>query len=227
MAGKKRPPTALAELDADSSQDEEVKPAKAFPAEQMPAKKKKKLAMELKKQRKQLDKDRHRQSADNPKPKPQPAAAEEPAAAAAAAVVPAPAPAPVAVVPVPAPAPVAAVAAGPGLRMNVFKDLASPEASLREAAAEALVAELREVQSAYEKSTQEGEEEADGPSQMEAEKDDGLDNCAPAVRYAIRRLIRGISSSREVSSSLSRGRTLYIVQCHIAMCCCFTLQLIV
>jgi DNA polymerase phi len=111
--------------------------------------------------------------------------------------------------------------------MNVFKDLASPEASLREAAAEALVAELREVQSAYEKSTQEGDEEADGPSQMEAEKEDGLDNCAPAVRYAIRRLIRGISSSREVSSSLSRGRTLYIVQCHIAMCCCFTLQLIV
>ncbi|KAM3296168.1 hypothetical protein ACQJBY_038484 [Aegilops geniculata] len=32
---------------------------------------------------------------------------------------------------------------------------------------------------------------------MEAEKEDGLDNCAPAVRYAIRRLIRGISSSRE------------------------------
>ncbi|XP_051195277.1 uncharacterized protein [Lolium perenne] len=184
MAGKKRPPTALAELDPaaeDSSQDEGAKPAKPFPAEQMPAKKKKKLAMELRKQRKQVDKDRHRHSADKPKP-PQPAPpAEEPA------------------VPVPAPAPVPV--AGPGLHMKVFRDLASPEASVREAAAEALVAELREVQSAYEESKRDEEEdeaaESDAPPQMEAEKEDGLDNCAPAVRYAIRRLIRGISSSRE------------------------------
>ena len=194
MAGKKRPPTALADLEADSSQDEAAAVAKPLPAEQMPAKKMKKLAMELRKQRKQVDKDRHRQAADKPKPKPpQPAAAaEEPAAAAA--VVPAPAPAP-------APAPPAPVVAGPGLHMNVFRDLASPEASLREAAAEALVAELREVQTAYEENAEDEEKEAaegDGASQMEAEKEDGLDNCAPAVRYAIRRLIRGISSSREV-----------------------------
>lgn len=206
MAGKKRPPTALADLDADSSSQDEAaaaKPAaKPFPAEQAPAKKKKKLAMELRKQRKQVDKDRHRLSAEKPKPQPQPAPAaaaaeEEEPAAAAAAVVPAPAPAPV-----PAPAPTAPVVySGPGLHMNVFRDLASPEAALREAAAEALVAELREVQAAYEKSAQDEEEkeagEGDGPSQMEAEKEDGLDNCAPAVRYAIRRLIRGISSSRE------------------------------
>jgi DNA polymerase phi len=85
--------------------------------------------------------------------------------------------------------------------MNVFRDLASPEASVREAAAEALVAELREVQKAHEKGARKGDKEAadrDGSSQMEAEKDDGLENCAPSVRYAIRRLIRGISSSREV-----------------------------
>ena len=77
---------------------------------------------------------------------------------------------------------------------------------MREAAAEALVAELREVQKAYEKGVRKGEAaDRDGSSQMEAEKDDGLENCAPSVRYAIRRLIRGISSSREVemlSSSL-------------------------
>uniref|UniRef100_A0ACD5TCC4 Uncharacterized protein n=2 Tax=Avena sativa TaxID=4498 RepID=A0ACD5TCC4_AVESA len=193
MAGKKRRPTAVSEPDSDSSQDEAVTAVKPFPAEQMPAKKKKKLAMELRKQRKQVDKDRHRQAAEKPKPPPAPAA-EQPAAAA---VVPVPAPAPA-----PAPAPVAALPlmVGPGLHMNVFRDLASPEASLREAAAEALVAELREVQRAYEKSARDEEEEAaegDGASQMEAEKEDGLDNCAPAVRYAIRRLIRGISSSRE------------------------------
>uniref|UniRef100_A0A453N7V2 Uncharacterized protein n=1 Tax=Aegilops tauschii subsp. strangulata TaxID=200361 RepID=A0A453N7V2_AEGTS len=89
--------------------------------------------------------------------------------------------------------------------------------SLREAAAEALVAELRDVQRAYEKekaAREEGEGEEgdrdDGPSQMmEAEKEDGLDNCAPAVRYAIRRLIRGISSSREVRNAvLSLGQNL-------------------
>jgi DNA polymerase phi len=88
------------------------------------------------------------------------------------------------------------VTTGPGLHMNVFRDLASLEVSVREAAAEALVAELKDVQKAYEKGARKGEKEAgdgDGPSQMEAEKDDGLDNCAPH-----RWLIRGISSSREV-----------------------------
>jgi DNA polymerase phi len=100
--------------------------------------------------------------------------------------------------------------------MKVFRDLASPEASVREAAAEALVAELREVQSAYEESKRDEEEneaaESDAPPQMEAEKEDGLDNCAPAVRYAIRRLIRGISSSREVSNaSLPLQRNLHIL----------------
>lgn len=175
MAGKKR---AQAEIEvpeavvaSDASQDEVV-------AAEAPAKKKK-LAMERKKQRKELDKERHRQSAESASAKTQ-LPAEETAA--------------------PVSPPPERAAVGPGLHMNVFRDLASPEASAREAAAEALVAELREVQKAYEKGARKGEKEAgdgDGPSQMEAEKDDGLENCAPSVRYAIRRLIRGISSSRE------------------------------
>ena len=41
-------------------------------------------------------------------------------------------------------------------------------------------------------------ESGEGGLKLEAEKDDGLDNCAPSVRYAVRRLIRGVSSSREV-----------------------------
>ncbi|KAF8749914.1 hypothetical protein HU200_012516 [Digitaria exilis] len=176
MAGKKRAQADLAVLEAvaapDASRDDAA-------AGEVPAKKKK-LAMERKKQRKELDKERHRQTAESDAAKPQP-------------------PAPEAVEPVnPSPAP--AAAAGPGLHMNVFRDLASPEASVRETAAEALVGELRAVQKGYEKGARKGEREAgdgDGPSQMEAEKDDGLDNCAPSVRYAIRRLIRGISSSRE------------------------------
>ncbi|TVU33504.1 hypothetical protein EJB05_25327 [Eragrostis curvula] len=173
MAGKKRPPVPEAETATDASRDEAAAEAPA----------KKKLAMERKKQRKELDKERHRQSAESEAAavKPQPPPAETAAA--------------VPVCPPPAP-----VVAGPGLHMNVFRDLASPEASVREAAAQALVAELKDVQKAHEKALRKGEKEAgagDGPSQMEAEKDDGLENCAPSVRYAIRRLIRGISSSRE------------------------------
>ncbi|KAF8677092.1 hypothetical protein HU200_046555 [Digitaria exilis] len=161
MAGKKRAQADLAVLEAvaapDASRDDAA-------AGEVPAKKKK-LAMERKKQRKELDKERHRQTAESDAAKPQP-------------------PAPEAVEPVnPSPAP--AAAAGPGLHMNVFRDLASPEASVRETAAEALVGELRAVQKGYEKGARKGEREAgdgDGPSQMEAEKDDGLDNCAPSVR---------------------------------------------
>jgi DNA polymerase phi len=174
MAGKKRPPVLEADTATDALRDE---------AAEVPAKKK--LAMERKKQRKELDKERHRQSAESEATaaaKPQPSPEE---VSAAPAVSPQPAPA----------------ATGPGLHMNVFRDLASPEASVREAAAEALVAELKGVQKAYEKGVRKGENEGgagDEPSQMEAEKDDGLENCAPSVRYAVRRLIRGISSSREV-----------------------------
>ncbi|KAG8058062.1 hypothetical protein GUJ93_ZPchr0002g25819 [Zizania palustris] len=186
MAGKKRPPTALAEPEtAVLGSSQEPAPAVEAPA------KKNKLSMERRKHRKEVDKERHRLSAESdataaarakPQPQPQPAEVAPETAAAVTAALPVP------------------MASGPGLHMNVFRDLASPEPSQREAAAQALVAELRQVQTAYEKGGRKGETEAadgDGPSQMEAEKDDGLENCAPSVRYAIRRLIRGISSSRE------------------------------
>lgn len=84
----------------------------------------------------------------------------------------------------------------PEFHIGVFKNLAAADASIREAAAEALVTELREVQNAYEKL--ENKDEVEDKSKLEAEKDDGLNNCAPSLRYAVRRLIRGVSSSREV-----------------------------
>ncbi|XP_075096234.1 pentatricopeptide repeat-containing protein At4g13650-like [Nicotiana tabacum] len=37
----------------------------------------------------------------------------------------------------------------------------------------------------------------DGQLKLEAEKDDELNNCAPGLGYAVQRLIRGLSSSRE------------------------------
>ncbi|KAL3538735.1 hypothetical protein ACH5RR_002101 [Cinchona calisaya] len=83
----------------------------------------------------------------------------------------------------------------PEFHIGVFKDLASADASVREAAAEALVVELQAVQKAYDKL--ENKEEVEGALKLEAAKDDGLNDCAPSVRYAVRRLIRGVSSSRE------------------------------
>lgn len=84
----------------------------------------------------------------------------------------------------------------PEFHIGVFKNLAAADASVREAAAKVLVTELREVQNAYEKL--ENKDEVEDKSKLEAEKDDGLNNCAPSLRYAVRRLIRGVSSSREV-----------------------------
>ncbi|KAK2983205.1 hypothetical protein RJ640_018550 [Escallonia rubra] len=83
----------------------------------------------------------------------------------------------------------------PEFHIDVFKELASADVSIREAAAERLVTELQEVQRAYDKF--EKKELIEGELKLEAEKDDGLNNCAPSVRYAVRRLIRGVSSSRE------------------------------
>ncbi|KAI4299194.1 hypothetical protein L6164_032675 [Bauhinia variegata] len=83
----------------------------------------------------------------------------------------------------------------PEFHIGVFKDLASADGSVRKAAAEKLATELREVQNAYD--MLEKKELIEGGFKLEAEKDDGLDNCAPSLRYAIRRLIRGVSSSRE------------------------------
>ncbi|KAL2537188.1 DNA polymerase V family [Forsythia ovata] len=78
---------------------------------------------------------------------------------------------------------------------RVYDDLAAVDASVREAAAEALVTELVEVQNVYD--MLEDKQLVEGALKLEAEKDDGLNSCAPSLRYAVRRLIRGVSSSRE------------------------------
>ncbi|XP_045811731.1 rDNA transcriptional regulator pol5-like [Trifolium pratense] len=82
----------------------------------------------------------------------------------------------------------------PEFHISVFKDLAVVDDSARSAAAKQMVTELKAVQNAY------GVQDMDiddGGFKLEAEKNDGLDECAPSVRYAVRRLIRGVSSSRE------------------------------
>ncbi|XP_065870182.1 uncharacterized protein [Euphorbia lathyris] len=83
----------------------------------------------------------------------------------------------------------------PEFHIDVFKDLALADVSVREAAVERLVLELKEVQQAYEMVDK--KELINGGLKLEANKDDGLNNCAPSLRYAVRRLIRGASSSRE------------------------------
>lgn len=84
----------------------------------------------------------------------------------------------------------------PEFHIGVFKDLVSVDVSVREGAVERLVTELLEVQKAYE--AVENENLVEGMLKLEAEKNDGLNDCAPSLRYAVRRLIRGVSSSREV-----------------------------
>lgn len=84
----------------------------------------------------------------------------------------------------------------PEFHIGVFKDLGSSDSALREAAAEALVSELQEVQKAYD--GLEDKSSVESGLNLEAQKDDGLNDCAPSLRYAVRRLIRGVSSSREV-----------------------------
>lgn len=83
----------------------------------------------------------------------------------------------------------------PEFHIDVFRDLASADASVRQAAAETMVMELQAVQKAYDKL--ENKDDVEGGLKLEADKDDGLDSCARSVRYAVRRLIRGVSSSRE------------------------------
>ncbi|WVY93844.1 hypothetical protein V8G54_032932 [Vigna mungo] len=124
--------------------------------------------MERKKKRKALDKKRRRTSSQ---PQPEPVASES------------------------KPLPSTSGGALPEFHIGVFKDLAAASEAAREAAAKQMVTELKAVQSAYD--TREEKENGEGGFKLEAEKDDGLDNCAPSVRYAVRRLIRGVSSSRE------------------------------
>ncbi|XP_022763604.1 uncharacterized protein LOC111309052 isoform X2 [Durio zibethinus] len=94
--------------------------------------------------------------------------------------------------------PVASSSTGglPEFHISVFKDLASADSSVREAAVKTMVTELQEVQKAYDRL--ENKDLVEGCLKLEAQKDDGLDNCASSLRYAVRRLIRGVSSSREL-----------------------------
>ncbi|KAH9655287.1 DNA polymerase V family [Citrus sinensis] len=97
----------------------------------------------------------------------------------------------------------------PDLRLSVFNDLASGDVSVRQAAAETLVKELQEVQKAYDRLA---DQSVKGHGlKLEANKDDGLNDCAPSLRYAIRRLIRGVSSSRECArQGFALGLTLSV-----------------
>ncbi|KAF9665861.1 hypothetical protein SADUNF_Sadunf16G0168800 [Salix dunnii] len=83
----------------------------------------------------------------------------------------------------------------PEFHIAVFTELISADVSVREAAVERLVMELQKVQKAYENA--ENKKVVEDGLKLEAKKDDGLNDCAPSVRYAVRRLIRGASSSRE------------------------------
>ncbi|KAJ0047078.1 hypothetical protein Pint_04012 [Pistacia integerrima] len=96
----------------------------------------------------------------------------------------------------------------PEFHISVFEDLASADVSLRQAAAESLVTELEEVQKAYERG---GKELVENGIKLEADKDAGLNDCAPSVTYGVRRLIRGVSSSRECArQGFSLGLTLLV-----------------
>ncbi|KAL2342030.1 hypothetical protein Fmac_009970 [Flemingia macrophylla] len=159
-------------LAADDSPKPLNKKPKSTTDEQQPSSVK---PMERKKKRKALDKERRR--ATEPEP---PALEPKPATP-------------------PADSPSTSGGGGGALQefhIGVFKDLAAASEAAREAAAKQMVTELKEVQKAYD-ALDEKEKDGDGALKLEAEKDDGLDNCAPSVRYAVRRLIRGVSSSRE------------------------------
>ncbi|KAI3439230.1 uncharacterized protein J3R85_004946 [Psidium guajava] len=147
--------------------------------------------MERRKKRKALDKERHRPVLDDRESKPKEVVAEKRADEEGGAVV------------------SSSGNALPEFHISVFGDLASADASVREAAVETLVTELRAVQKAYDRL--EEKELVDVGAKLEAEKDDGLKDCAPSVKYALRRLIRGVSSSRECArQGFSLGLTLLV-----------------
>ncbi|KAK7412192.1 hypothetical protein VNO78_03642 [Psophocarpus tetragonolobus] len=145
--------------------------------------------MEKKKKRKALDKDRRRASSQ-PHAEPESAVSDT------------------------KPPPSSCGGALPEFHIGVFKDLAAASESARESAAKQLVMELKAVQNAYD--ARQEKESGEGALKLEAEKDDGLDNCAPSVRYAVRRLIRGVSSSRECArQGFALGLTVLVGGVHI------------
>lgn len=97
--------------------------------------------------------------------------------------------------------------------MELYWKLASGDASVREEAAVALVRDLLQSQQQQEKGAHAHKEEGDAPHHHHfsnnyhqaaeevllgaSAEDEGLPNCTPAVQYALRRLVRGVASSRE------------------------------
>ncbi|BBN10857.1 DNA polymerase phi [Marchantia polymorpha subsp. ruderalis] len=85
--------------------------------------------------------------------------------------------------------------------MQIYWNLSSVEASVREVASLALVKELTAAQKDYEERGL-GKEERAAEAVILGEgkvEEDGLEDCSPAVQYALRRLVRGVASSRESS----------------------------
>ncbi|KAF5733384.1 DNA polymerase V-like isoform X1 [Tripterygium wilfordii] len=147
--------------------------------------------MERKKKRKSLDKERHRSASENEGSLPKETRVESKADESQ-------------------PSTVALSNSGlPEFHISVFKDLALADVSIREVAAGKLVMELLEVQKVYDRLGT--KDSVEGELKLEAEKDDGLNNCAPSLRYAVRRLIRGVSSSRECArQGFALGLTMLI-----------------
>lgn len=97
--------------------------------------------------------------------------------------------------------------------MELYWKLASGDASVREEAAVALVRDLLQSQQQQEKGAHVHKEEGDAAHHHQSSnnyhqaaeevllgasaEDEGLRNCTPAVQYALRRLVRGVASSRE------------------------------
>ncbi|KAG8498066.1 hypothetical protein CXB51_007330 [Gossypium anomalum] len=74
----------------------------------------------------------------------------------------------------------------PEFHVSVFKDLASKDSSVRNAALEKIVTELREVQKEYDRlKDKDNLVDDDGGLKLDAQLDDGLDNCASSSRYAV------------------------------------------
>lgn len=172
MGGKKRPSSSADEVEAEKETTANDSDARCTAEE--PQKRNLK-PMERRKKRKASDKERHQSDGDVKAEVSKPAVNEAPVPSSSS----------------------SAMGSSPGFHINVFRDLAAADSSVRKAAAETLASELIEVQRAYERNGGKKGVEEEGAVQLEAEKDDGLEDCAPSLRYAIRRLIRGVSSSRE------------------------------
>jgi len=184
MGSKKRALSSAeeVELEVETEKETQAKDSNASKPVEEPEKQNSK-PMERRKKRKALDKERHHSepkiNAEISKPTESPAVKVAPLSSSAS----------------------SSKSSLPAFHIHVFRDLASADSSVRRAAAETLAVELIEVQRAYEKIGGEEGVKEEGTVQLEAEKDDGLENCAASLRYAIRRLIRGVSSSREVMLS--------------------------